>query len=674
MGFAYKKISPDNIKVNINEVNKQYKFEDLLDKNISIYFGENIPLNRIDPLFFEDYNEYRFKNIGFFDSHNDTQTTNNEYRRLIFSSIKHLFYKEFIGNSGSLSSGSRYDYFPQTSRYSGSFSTTHRNLEDIQGLPFEYITNNYNENISYDDGYLYDSSSYEPNRGNLISVLSVSKNIYGNNIQPQTFQYSDSLNYIRDDGEGNLYDFFDEDGYNNFVESGILTGTYIGNIIYALGLIIITDSRYLCLFSSPPVLLNDYYQINNIGDVDEFNILINDYSDCSSIDNDSITLVPLPNETFPDCYIDNGMLKLIDNQSKYIPGNYKIGYNLLSMVGIESNTATVNLRIGYDPLDVNFEYSQVCLSDTSSTIPFSLNISKGVPVYEYSFDFNNWTQIPGFGTASIDGYVSKLSSSLYVRDYIGNVFSSSIEVYNSFDYDVILTNPSSCNPTGSIMISASNDIIYSIDGGAFTNIPNNVYPLGVGTHEILLESIYGCVVQDDVEIVNESGVVFTTITSPVKCFGGSTGAIQISSISGGVPPYLFSISSGSYNSTSSFASNLKSGSYLIEVMNGGCIYQDTVDVLSNTQISSSANVLFNNACYPTIELIPVGGIGPYTYTVISPNHVYGSNNPIIPLDFDGIQGFTSTFTIKDSIGCLYNGSITIPGRKYEYFGSYCEQD
>ena len=47
----------------------------LSENGVSIYIGENLPISNSYP----------------FDSINDLQTSHEEYRRLIFNSIKHLF-------------------------------------------------------------------------------------------------------------------------------------------------------------------------------------------------------------------------------------------------------------------------------------------------------------------------------------------------------------------------------------------------------------------------------------------------------------------------------------------------------------------------------------------------------------------------------------------------------
>jgi hypothetical protein len=50
----------------------------LYQNGVTIYIGENLPIDRTNP----------------FDPINDSETSNEEYRRLIYASIKNLYYQK----------------------------------------------------------------------------------------------------------------------------------------------------------------------------------------------------------------------------------------------------------------------------------------------------------------------------------------------------------------------------------------------------------------------------------------------------------------------------------------------------------------------------------------------------------------------------------------------------
>jgi subtilisin-like proprotein convertase family protein len=71
------------------------------------------------------------------------------------------------------------------------------------------------------------------------------------------------------------------------------------------------------------------------------------------------------------------------------------------------------------------------------------------------------------------------------------------------------------------------------------------------------------------------------IVQPV-CFGANTGSINLSGISNGVPPFIFTINEVQSPDTS--VSNLGSGTYFMQVKDGdGCIAYDTIPLVSRTE-------------------------------------------------------------------------------------------
>ena len=115
MNSSFKSI--ESLYITPKVVNKDCNIN-YLDNNIKLYFGENIPVNVNNT----------------FDPINDDKTTNDEYKRLIFNSVKKLFYSNYI--SGSFLTGSRYYNYEQSTLFSGSFNTTVRDLKDIPGISF----------------------------------------------------------------------------------------------------------------------------------------------------------------------------------------------------------------------------------------------------------------------------------------------------------------------------------------------------------------------------------------------------------------------------------------------------------------------------------------------------------------------------------------------------------
>ena len=194
---AFKQFLASDIIITPFEVNKSFTFKgnELEESNVTInrFLGQNIG--------------------GLFNPSTDPTTgyDNSQYQRLIYNSIKELYYSNYLSSSygddintgyvvpgsqpdgdvlvGTTQSDGRYFNYPQTT------------------LTFE---------------------KYFPTGSNdIIGVISIPSRLFGNYIQPNSFYFKAPSGSIIDDGEGNV----------------ILTSTneICGNIFYDQGLITLTS-------------------------------------------------------------------------------------------------------------------------------------------------------------------------------------------------------------------------------------------------------------------------------------------------------------------------------------------------------------------------------------------------------------------------------------------------
>jgi hypothetical protein len=224
---SFKKLSSSDVTVAPYVANKQW----------SLNFNAYPPDNSYITL-------YKGTNVtGSFDSTNDP-VTENQYERLIYDSMNHLFYQSYSGSlldTSSLANSLFYESASQQRRNQSYF--------------------NYNENPA-----LIKNFPTGTNEG--IRVIAVNQNIFGSQILPYHFRISSSAYDVIDDGKGNLYDIV---GYftSSYVLSDYVSGGYfydilqgsihIGNIFYSHGLGIITNQDYQLMFPLPPLTRNDYY-------------------------------------------------------------------------------------------------------------------------------------------------------------------------------------------------------------------------------------------------------------------------------------------------------------------------------------------------------------------------------------------------------------------------------
>jgi len=143
-----------------------------------------------------------------------------------YYSIRHLYYSNFLTGSYPVSASSA-DNFLQSSAASGSYDSDNRYFPTHSGAE--------------------------------VTVLSIPRGVYGQQISRKSFILSSSYYFIVDDGNGNLVDLsptpypyiqnFYFSSSNYFVSGPInYAPTHVGNIIYPQGMAIITDQDLQAFF------------------------------------------------------------------------------------------------------------------------------------------------------------------------------------------------------------------------------------------------------------------------------------------------------------------------------------------------------------------------------------------------------------------------------------------
>ena len=195
---AYKQFLSSDIVISPFEVNKSFSFEgdiELEDPEISI-------------------NRFLGKNIGgLFDPLTDPTTgyNNSQYQRLVYNSIKELYYSNYLSSSYG-------DNVNTSSILPGSTP---------EGDVLVGTTPSSGRYFNYNQSTLTFNKSFPTSSDSIIGVMSIPSRLFGNYIQPSSFTWVADSGSIYDDGEGNL-----------IYEA---TGNICGQIFYPHGLAIITS-------------------------------------------------------------------------------------------------------------------------------------------------------------------------------------------------------------------------------------------------------------------------------------------------------------------------------------------------------------------------------------------------------------------------------------------------
>ena len=614
MSFAYKTLKGSDTTQAPYVANKQYTFpsSSLSSSNIVVYTGE------YDPQYMISGTVY-----NAFDPINDIQD-NGYYRRLIFDSIQKLYYQNYISGSqsGMFFVSSAYDNYDQTTLVSGAMA----------GAVVKILNNYTASGGKYGTDY-YDSGSYAILEPTKIRVISIPQDIYGNGIKPNTFSITSSTYDIRDDGQGNLYDylstrsFYDgTDKYQQSYYTANAEGTYVGNIVYSPGFAIITNPNYLCFYPSSPIARNDNYTILNVSESKVLPILLNDTDDCKEIDDATVMTYPLDGYTFPSFSVVGGEIHITDcgdNNLQVTPGTYKILYTVNNTEGVISNKATCSLYLQSSKLTSSLlNFTSGCFNDANNqTASFTLDL--GIPPYSYSLDNSSWTPLS--------------------QQYGGRY---GIAYYNTSSYAFGINGIVGCGlyqPTFSINIPTSDNVnVY------FRDVAGTIISYSLDTRMLPT-------------IPNSSHLD--------TCLNGSTGWISASA-TGGYPINTLSasIQSGSYDSGyfplvggSRVFTGLNSGSWTVTWKDGSNCTTSSTEVIT-TPPSIVVSVQAVEADCPSDTGTPNGGIA-VNVSGGSGNFNYrwwnGSSFVKFVEDPTGLSAGTYNLFVSDSTGCNNTTSSNI---------------
>jgi hypothetical protein len=188
---AFKTLNAQDIIVSPLHLNKGFRFEGQTalsgsDVNIGRYLGKNV-----------DY----LTNKTLTGPSNDRQA-----QSLVYNQTKQLYYTNYLSGSGELSNVSTASFNPDGTVTGRVYSPLYDNFLDTT----------------------LDAKRYFPTASNsTIGVLSIPQYMYGDYIQPESFNFITPSGSYLDDGEGRL----------------VSGSTYIGNIIYEHGIIVLTGGE-----------------------------------------------------------------------------------------------------------------------------------------------------------------------------------------------------------------------------------------------------------------------------------------------------------------------------------------------------------------------------------------------------------------------------------------------
>ncbi len=276
-----------------------------------------------------------------------------------------------------------------------------------------------------------------------------------------------------------------------------------------------------------------------------------------------------------------------------------------------------------------------CFGLTNGSV--ALGVSGGTAPYTYAWSNGATTQnISNLATGSY---------SVVVTDANGCSSNASVNIAQptSISLSEITTNPTCFDSNdGTINLTVSggtSPYTYSWSNGA---VSKNQTGLVAGTYTVVVTDSKGCTSTKTITLTPPPAIVLSNTITSVSCFGGNTGAIDLS-VSGGTAPYSYVWSNGT---TIQDLSNLTAGTYTVTVTdNKNCSSTSSIVVDEPLVITSNPTTV-NVSCAGnndgSISLSTSGGTAPYTYLW---------NTGATTSSISGLSAGTYNVTITDSKGC-----------------------
>lgn len=243
----------------------------------------------------------------------------------------------------------------------------------------------------------------------------------------------------------------------------------------------------------------------------------------------------------------------------------------------------------------------------------SLSVSGGGTPYSYLWSNSATTQ-----------NVSTLLAGVYtasVTDANGCIKTTSIQISQPTTSISITLTTGNAGCGG----SSTGSVGTTVSGGStpYTYLWNNsatsssITSLAAGNYSVVVTDAVGCSKSASTTVSQStaSAITTTVTTGNVKCYGESTGTVNLV-MGGGTPPFTFLWSN---SATTRSLTNLSAGNYTVVITDTqGCTKTQTVSIsqpsAALTVVVSTGSLNCNNVNTGSVGLTVSGGVSPYTYT------------------------------------------------------------
>ncbi|MEM6395780.1 MAG: PKD domain-containing protein [Bacteroidota bacterium] len=190
-----------------------------------------------------------------------------------------------------------------------------------------------------------------------------------------------------------------------------------------------------------------------------------------------------------------------------------------------------------------------------------------------------------------------------------------------------------------------------------------------GTYTLRVTSPIGCTATDEVLVRADTEVPIPQVDlSNISCFSDSDGAIQITDIDGGTPPFTYTLN-GQQTDNSGFFPGLDAGEYELRVTGAnGCFSELFLDITEPDELSVSLAVSADpdeeiEAGDQVVVTARISGGNAIDTLIWAPDSLNNSPGEANSITFIADETTQITLTVVDELGCRATDNLLVVVRK-----------
>ena len=327
------------------------------------------------------------------------------------------------------------------------------------------------------------------------------------------------------------------------------------------------------------------------------------------------------------------------------PSGLSAGTYTVTVTDANNCTATISKTVGQPPLLVLTAIPSNVKCNGGSDGSINLTVVGGTPGYTY-----NWS----------NGFMGEDPSGLPIGTYTVTVTDANNCTATT---SATIQQPPALNLSATTVDVSCNggsdgSINLTVTGGTpgYTYLWSNGFTgqdpsgLSAGTYTVTVTDANNCTATLSRTINEPPALMITGVMSPVSCFGGNDGWIDIT-VTGGTPAYSYNWSNGF---TGEDPSNLSAGTYVVTVTDANNCTETYSIMVTQPPLLVLSTVVDDVDCFGgsdgSIDLTVTGG---------TPGYTYNWSNGFTGQDPSGLSAGTYTVTVTDANGCTMVTSATV---------------